>query len=173
MPAPKANKEVLRTVADTNLSSFFNIIAGELDQVKRLISEQLVSSSESVNALLEHISGRGGKMLRPALVLLAGKSCGHTTQTHIEIAAMVELIHAATLLHDDVIDEASHRRNTATVNTLWGNESAVLLGDFLLSKVFAMSARLQSPVITQVLSATTGRLRPPAHGTDRHIAHPR
>ncbi|MHC4708409.1 MAG: polyprenyl synthetase family protein [Planctomycetota bacterium] len=114
-------------MADTNLSSFFSIIAGELDQVKRLISEQLVSSSESVNALLEHISGRGGKMLRPALVLLAGKSCGHTTQKHIDIAAM-------------------------------GNESAVLLGDFLLSKVFAMSARLQSPVITQVLSDTAVRM---------------
>jgi octaprenyl-diphosphate synthase len=127
IPAPKANKGILRTVADTNLSSFFSIIAGELDQVKRLISEQLVSSSESVNALLEHISGRGGKMLRPALVLLAGKSCGHTTQKHIDIAAM-------------------------------GNESAVLLGDFLLSKVFAMSARLQSPVITQVLSDTAVRM---------------
>jgi octaprenyl-diphosphate synthase len=158
IPAPKANKGILRTVADTNLSSFFNIIAGELDHVKKRISEQLVSSSESVNALLEHINGRGGKMLRPALVLLAGKSCGHTTQKHIDIAAIVELIHAATLLHDDVIDEASHRRNTATVNTLWGNESAVLLGDFLLSKVFAMSASLQSPVITQVLSDTAVRM---------------
>ena len=158
MPTPKGNKGVLRTVVDTHLNTLLGIIAGELDQVKRLISEQLVSSSESVNALLEHISGRGGKMLRPALVLLAGKSCGHTTQTHIEMAAMVELIHAATLLHDDVIDEASHRRNTATVNTLWGNESAVLLGDFLLSKVFAMSASLQSPVITQVLSDTAVRM---------------
>jgi octaprenyl-diphosphate synthase len=142
----------------THLSTLFGIITGRLDQVKDCISGQLVSSSESVNLLLGHINSRGGKMLRPALVLLAGKSCGQITQTHIELAAMVEMVHAATLLHDDVIDGASNRRNTPTVNILCGNEKAVLLGDFLLSKVFAMNARLQSPVITQILSDTTVRV---------------
>ena len=145
-------------MAETHLSTLFDIIAGQLDQVKSRISEQLVSSNESINTLLGHINSRGGKMLRPAFVLLAGKSCGQITQTHIELAAMVEMVHVATLLHDDVIDEASHRRNTATVNMLCGNEKAVLLGDFLLSKVFAMNARLQSPVITQILSDTTVRV---------------
>ncbi len=140
------------------MGALLSLVNGQLDKVRKRISEQLFSSTESVNNLFEHINSRGGKMLRPALVLLAGKSCGHTTPMHIEIAAIVELIHTATLLHDDVIDEASHRRNAATVNTLWGNESAVLLGDFLLSKVFAMCAGLESPAIVQALSETTVRM---------------
>jgi len=158
MPTPERNETAQRTVADTHLSSLFSIISDELDQVKERISEQLTSSIESVNVLFEHISGRAGKMLRPALVLLAGKSCGRIVPRHIEIAAIVELIHAATLLHDDVIDGASHRRNAATVNTLWGNESAVLLGDFLLSKVFSMCAALETSAIIQALSDTTVRM---------------
>lgn len=158
MPAPKENKAVVRTAANTALGSPFNIITDELADVKKRIAEQLVSPNEAVNTLIEHITGRRGKMLRPALVLLAGKSCGHIVQTHIEIAAVVELIHAATLLHDDVIDGASHRRNAATVNTLWGNESAVLLGDFLLSKVFVMCTRLESPEVMRALSDTTVRM---------------
>lgn len=73
-------------------------------------------------------------MLRPGLVLLAGASCGRITGEHIRTAAVIEMIHNATLLHDDVIDEGQTRRGSPTINSLWGNESAVLLGDFLLGR---------------------------------------
>ena len=158
MPAPKENNTALQISTNLTLAGSLTIIEDELGQVKKLLARQLVASNESLNTMLGHIAARFGKMLRPALVLLAGKTCGRITQTHIKIAAIVELIHVATLLHDDVIDEASYRRNAPTVNTLWGNESAVLLGDFLLSKVFVMCARLESSQITQMLSDTAVRI---------------
>jgi len=158
MPTPEINKAASKTAVNTHLTSLFGIIKDQLEQARKCIAEQLVTSSEPLNDLCGHITARRGKMLRPALVLLAGECCGPTTQAHIDIATIVELIHTATLLHDDVIDEAQYRRNTATVNSLWGNESAVLLGDFLLSKVFAMCARLESPQIAQTLSDTAVRM---------------
>ena len=124
----------------------FGFISDELNQVKELINEQLAGWAEEgiVSRLVEHLKGGGGKMLRPGLVLLAGGGCGKITDEHIRIAAIVEMIHNATLLHDDVIDEGQKRRGESTVNSLWGNESAVLLGDFLLSRVFRMCADLES-----------------------------
>jgi octaprenyl-diphosphate synthase len=154
MHAPEMNKPTSETAINTHLASLFGIVADQLEQVRKCIVEQLNTSYKPLNDLCDHITARRGKMLRPALVQLAGKCCGPTTQTHIDIATIVELIHAATLLHDDVIDEARYRRNAATVNSLWGNESAVLLGDFLLSKVFVMCARLELPQIAQTLSDT-------------------
>lgn len=121
----------------------FALINNELDQVKMLINKQLADCSESVSRLLECVNTDGGKMLRPGLVLLAGGAVNKITDRHIRVAAIVEIIHNATLLHDDVIDEGKKRRGEPTVNSLWGNESAVLLGDFLLSRVFEMCADLE------------------------------
>jgi octaprenyl-diphosphate synthase len=122
----------------------FRLIDSQLSRVKELINEQLTSPAEvcDVNRLLKHVRGRSGKMIRPGLVLLAGGCCGKITDEHIQIAAIVEMIHCATLLHDDVIDEGQKRRGLPTINNLWGNEAAVLLGDFLLGRVFEMSAEL-------------------------------
>ncbi len=107
--------------------------------------------------MLECVSTRSGKMLRPGLVLLAGRCCGKITDEHIRVAAIVEMIHNATLLHDDVIDEGQKRRGLPTINSLWGNESAVLLGDFLLSRAFKMCAELE-PQVARVIAATAIRV---------------
>jgi len=135
----------------------FRIIDGQLSQVKELIDEQLTGSSEPVSQLLGTFSSCSGKMLRPGLVLLAGACCGKITDRHIRIASIVEMIHNATLLHDDVIDEGQKRRGLPTINSLWGNEFAVLLGDFLLSRVFKMCADLE-PQIAGVIAAATARV---------------
>ncbi len=148
----------------------FSLIDEQLSRVKELINEQStapactgVNSSASkgragdIDRLLEYVSSRGGKMIRPGLVLLAGGCCGKITDEHIRVAAIVEMIHNATLLHDDVIDEGQRRRGQPTINSLWGNESAVLLGDFLLSRVFKMCAELE-PRVAKVIAAAAIRI---------------
>jgi octaprenyl-diphosphate synthase len=136
------------------------LIDEHLSRVKELINEELTvpaasgsaagvhssaskSGAADINRLLEYVSSRSGKMIRAGLVLLAGRCCGKITDEHIRIAAIVEMIHHATLLHDDVIDEGQRRRGQPTINSLWGNESAVLLGDVLLSRVFKICAHLE------------------------------
>jgi len=130
-----------------------------LGQVGELIDKQLTVPAKAgdIKPLLECVSTRSGKMLRPGLVLLAGGCCGKITDEHIRVAAIVEMIHNATLLHDDVIDEGQKRRGLPTANSLWGNESAVLLGDFLLSRAFKMCAELE-PQVARVIAATAIRV---------------
>ncbi|MBN2315892.1 MAG: polyprenyl synthetase family protein [Sedimentisphaerales bacterium] len=137
----------------------FKLIAEPLNQVRRLIYQQLTTHQsciegltffpprhrpEEVNRLLEYINRRSGKMIRPGLVLLSGLCFGKVTDEHVRVAAIIEMMHNATLLHDDVIDEGRIRRGAPTINSLWGNETAVLLGDLLLSRIFTMSADLKS-----------------------------
>ena len=137
----------------------FRLIDEQLTRVKALINEQLTATAgeDSINRLLEYLSGRSGKMIRPGLVLLSGRCCCKITDEHICVAAIVEMIHNATLLHDDVIDEGQKRRGQATINSLWGNESAVLLGDFLLGRVFRMCAELK-PQVAKVIATAAVRL---------------
>jgi octaprenyl-diphosphate synthase len=139
----------------------FSLINSQLGQVKKLISEQLVAQAKTgdINRLLESrlVGTRSGKMLRPGLVLLAGASCGRITGEHIRVAAVIEMIHNATLLHDDVIDEGKTRRGLPTINSIWGNESAVLLGDFILGKVFRMCAELE-PWVGRTIAAAAVRV---------------
>jgi octaprenyl-diphosphate synthase len=136
----------------------FRVINDELGRVRELINEQLLCRHDEIGVgrLVERLNSCGGKMIRPGLVLLAGGAVGKITDKHIRIAAIMEMIHNATLLHDDVIDEGQSRRGRATVNSLWGNESAVLLGDFLLSKVFKMCAGLE-PKVVKIIAAATAR----------------
>ena len=125
----------------------FHCIGTELEEVRTRIQDLLQTTEAPIRDPLAHLMNRSGKMIRPALVLLAGKACNRFQKEHIELAAIVELIHTATLLHDDVIDQASVRRNRPCTNTLWGNTAAVLLGDFLLSRAFALGLRLNQPKI--------------------------
>jgi octaprenyl-diphosphate synthase len=136
----------------------FRLINDELGEVKELINEQLLCCPDEIGVvrLVEHLNSCGGKMIRPGLVLLAGGAVGKITGQHIRIAAIMEMIHNATLLHDDVIDEGQRRRGRATVNSLWGNESAVLLGDFLLSKVFKMCTDLE-PEVAKIIATAAAR----------------
>jgi len=135
----------------------FSIISEQLDDVKSLIGQQLCSHphTTAIEQLMQHIQAQSGKMLRPGLVLLSGLCSGNLTDEHVTVAAVFEIIHNATLLHDDVIDEADERRGQSTVNKLWGNESAVLLGDFLLSKVFDMSAELDEDISKSIAKAAS------------------
>ncbi len=144
------------------------LINSQLGQVKKLISEQLVAQAKTgdINRLLEYVNTRSGKMLRPGLVLLAGASCGRITGEHIRVAAVIEMIHNATLLHDDVIDEGKTRRGLPTINSIWGNESAVLLGDFILGRVFKMCAELE-PWVGRTIAAAAVRV---CEGELRQIA---
>jgi octaprenyl-diphosphate synthase len=142
-----------------------------LRQVRRLICESLQTrgARAELASFFDHLRAGSGKMLRPGMVLLTGECFGTLTEEHIQVSAMVEMIHHATLLHDDVIDEGCKRRGIPTANYLWGNESAVLLGDFLLSQVFRMAAELDSPV-AKILAQTVARV---CEGELRQTVHKR
>lgn len=163
-----ANTDISRSLPQSGIAAF-RLIDSELVQVKRLIDKQLAAGPDNseIARLLPTVST--GKMLRPGLVLLAGAACGKITDKHIRVAAIVEIIHNATLLHDDVIDEGQKRRGQPTVNALCGNESAVLLGDFLLSKAFRMCADLD-PHIIKIIAAAAART---CEGEMRQIAQRR
>jgi octaprenyl-diphosphate synthase len=135
----------------------FDTILEELACVKDLIEKQLLDCSGTVRKLVRYISFRKGKMVRPGLVLLSGHSIGDVTDKHILAAAVMEMIHNATLLHDDVVDEGKSRRGMPTLNHLKGNESAVLLGDFLLSRVFRMCVELDDGV-AHIIADSTARM---------------
>jgi octaprenyl-diphosphate synthase len=137
----------------------FTRIDSSLRRVNDLIHRSLSARDVAgeLSPLFDHLSVGTGKLIRPGLVLLAGECFGPVTEEHIRVAAMVEMIHHATLLHDDVIDDGHLRRGVPTVNRLWGNESAVLLGDFVLSRVFRMGADLDG-AIAKVIAQTAVRV---------------
>jgi octaprenyl-diphosphate synthase len=144
-----------------------SIIAQQLDQVSVIFERQLASDMSAVNKLCMHVEHYRGKMLRPTLVLLSGlASCGEAaasdgsilTENHRVLAAVVEMIHMATLVHDDVLDEADIRRRGATVNRLWGNETAVILGDYLISNAFHLCSTMGEPAINLALGDVTNTL---------------
>jgi len=157
--------------AHTDVSDNFQIVAKELKQVQTIIFEQTITlcDDDAVQRLVGSFNVRGGKMIRPALLLLCGACCGRITDRHIQTAAIMEILHNATLLHDDVIDEGQIRRGEATANRIYGNEAAVLLGDFLLSCAFKMCTSLESEII-KVISTTAARI---CEGELRQTIHKR
>jgi octaprenyl-diphosphate synthase len=112
--------------------------SGELELVERSMHEQLVSTSELVGVLGEHVLGSGGKRMRPALLLLVAELCGYMGPRRIQLGAAIELLHTATLLHDDVVDLSQMRRGRPSANALWGNRRAVLAGDFFYARASGM-----------------------------------
>ncbi|OHB60011.1 MAG: hypothetical protein A2167_03780 [Planctomycetes bacterium RBG_13_46_10] len=150
------HKDVTNGVPGRGFHSF-KLIEDSLDRVRDLINAQLAVSvnADEISRLIEYTNARSGKMLRPGLVLLAGSAVGQITDEHIRVAAIMEIIHNATLLHDDVIDEGQKRRGMPTINKLWGNESAVILGDFLLSRVLKMCPFLNPQALNMIAFAAT------------------
>ena len=120
-----------------------------------MILERLASDVVLVNQVARHIVAGGGKRLRPLLVILAARACGYAGQDHVTSAAVVEFIHTATLLHDDVVDGSSLRRGRDTANALFGNEASVLVGDFLYSRAFQMMVTLGEMRIMEVMADAT------------------
>ena len=132
----------------------FDTIKDLMDEVENQFHKELKPESNSLADLVSHISKYKGKRLRPALVLLSGKCVGNLVPQHIDLAVVVEMVHTATLVHDDIIDEASIRRHVETVNSKWGREISILFGDYLFSRGFTILSALDSQVATLLLSKT-------------------
>ncbi len=131
------------------------LVWGDLRSVDEVIRERLKSAVPLVDRVAEHIVSGGGKRLRPLLVVLAGRACGHEGRSHIEAAAFIEFIHTATLLHDDVVDGSSLRRGRHTANEVFGNPASVLVGDFVYSRAFQMMASLSSQPVMEIMADAT------------------
>lgn len=137
------------------LASVYAPIAGELAESERIFASELASRYGFVQQLADHAAEFGGKRLRPALVLLTGRACGGLTEEHPVLAAVVEMIHTATLVHDDILDESMVRRHSATINAEWGNETAVLLGDYLFSHAYHLAASLETTLACRWIGRAT------------------
>jgi len=124
-------------------------------EVDDTLRASLASDVPLVRQIGDYIIGSGGKRLRPALVLLASGACGHHGRDQYTLAAVIEMIHTATLLHDDVVDESSQRRGRATANAAFGNAAAVLVGDFLYSRAFQMMVALDRMPVLRIVSDAT------------------
>ena len=134
------------------------LVASDLAAVDREIRRQLESDVALVSQVGDYIIGAGGKRLRPLLVVLAARAAGATDSAHIPAAALIEFIHTATLLHDDVVDDSAKRRGRETANELFGNPASVLVGDFLYSRAFQMMAALESPAVIRVMADATNTI---------------
>ncbi|MGB9110185.1 MAG: polyprenyl synthetase family protein, partial [Telluria sp.] len=126
-----------------------------MEAVNGVIRQRLQSDVALVNQIAEYIIGAGGKRIRPVLVLLLANAYGYRGAGHHELAAVVEFIHTATLLHDDVVDESSMRRGRQTANAMFGNAASVLVGDYLYSRAFEMMTSLDNMRIMEILSRAT------------------
>src|SRR3954454_16187415 len=142
----------------TDLLGLVDCIAPQLAAVEKRFLAELNSDLACVNTLVKHVSRFRGKMLRPTLVLLTGKACGELSAAHAVIATVVEMVHMATLVHDDVLDEAELRRKGATINHLRGNEAAVLLGDYLISHSYHLCSSLSSQLASRTIARTTNQV---------------
>lgn len=136
-------------------NSIIQSISADMDAVNAVIRRQLYSDVPLVNQIAEYIISAGGKRIRPVLVLLVANAYGYRGTHHHDLAAVVEFIHTATLLHDDVVDESSMRRGRKTANALFGNAASVLVGDFVYSRAFQMMVSVKSMRVMQILADAT------------------
>lgn len=135
-----------------------DFLAADMQAVDSLIRTRLGSDVALVREVAEYIIGSGGKRLRPALVLLSAGACGYQGHHHHVLAAVVEFIHTATLLHDDVVDASELRRGATTANALFGNAASVLVGDFVYSRAFQMMVKVDNMRVMQVLADATNTI---------------
>ncbi|HTN33306.1 MAG TPA: octaprenyl diphosphate synthase [Marinobacter sp.] len=133
----------------------YSTVAEDFSRVNDLIIERLSSDVPLVEKIAQHIIESGGKRLRPLLVLLSSQAAGYNGHDHLKLAAVIEFLHTATLLHDDVVDTSDMRRGRSTANAQWGNAPSVLVGDFLYARAFEMMVELKSLPIMEVLSRAT------------------
>ena len=141
-----------------NINAIRELIADDMDSVNSLIIDRLSSDVVLINQIGHYIVNSGGKRLRPMIVLLAARALGYQENQHIDLAAVIEFIHTATLLHDDVVDESDMRRSRETANAVWGNAASVLVGDFLYSRAFEMMVAVDKMRVMEILSHATNRI---------------
>lgn len=127
----------------------------DMKAVDTHIHERLKSRIPAISELAAHIISSGGKRLRPTMVILAAKASGYTGDDHIKLAVIIEFVHTATLLHDDVVDESLKRRGEPTANSIWGNNLSVLVGDFLYSRAFEMMVEVGHMRVMELLAKAT------------------
>ena len=143
------------TPATIDFDSIKQLTAIDAIAVDQLIINELSSDVILINQMGRYIVGNGGKRLRPMLLLLAAKALGGVSDNHLVLAAVIEFIHTATLLHDDVVDESDLRRGKESANAVWGNAASVLVGDYLYSSAFEMMVRTGNMRVMEILSKTT------------------
>lgn len=141
-----------------NLEEIRTLTADDMSAVNDLILKRLHSDVVLINQVGAYIINSGGKRLRPMIVLLAAHCCGYKGNRHVDLAAIIEFIHTATLLHDDVVDGSDMRRDRETANAVWGNEASVLVGDFLYSRSFEMMVEVGQMSVMDILSSATNRI---------------
>jgi octaprenyl-diphosphate synthase len=141
-----------------DLNAIRRPVAEDRKAVDTLILRRLQSDVVLINQIGHYIVGSGGKRLRPLAVLLSARACGYTGDRHVDLAAIVEFIHTATLLHDDVVDGSERRRNRDTANVVFGNEASVLVGDFLYSRAFEMMVDVGSMRVMEIMAHATNRI---------------
>ncbi len=128
------------------------LVAEDMEAVNELILSRLGSDVSMIPDLATHLIDSGGKRLRPMLTLICARMCGYTGEDHVRLAASVEFMHTATLLHDDVVDESDLRSGQKTARLIWGNQASVLVGDFLLGRAFKMMVETKSLRALEILS---------------------
>lgn len=139
-------------------AALFAPIARDLEEVERVLRRTLEDARPGVDRLLAHLAHYKGKRLRPALLLLTAQACDKVAPAHHLLAAVVEMIHTATLVHDDVLDSAAVRRHVPTVNSLWGNQASILLGDYLFTHAFHLSSTLDDVRACRIIGESTNLL---------------
>ena len=138
-----------------SLSQLYAPIADDMKALDGVIRDRLYSDVVLIRQVAEYIIGSGGKRMRPAMVLFAAGAAGYQGTRHLELAAVIEFIHTATLLHDDVVDESDLRRGNKTANAMFGNAASVLVGDFLYTRAFQMMVGVESMRVMEVLADAT------------------
>ncbi|MBL1320270.1 MAG: octaprenyl diphosphate synthase [Methylophaga sp.] len=138
-----------------DIKSIYSLIEDDMSAVDAMIQSRLQSDVVLINQLGHYIINSGGKRLRPALAILCARACGYQGEQHHNLATIIEFIHTATLLHDDVVDNSDLRRGNETANSIWGNEASVLVGDFLYTRSFEMMVEMNSMPLMAILSHTT------------------
>ena len=149
----------LKKKVDNSYTELKNLVENRLDNVNQQIKYRLASEINLIHKMTDYHLKSGGKRIRPLLTLAAAKLCGYKDGNRdVNLAACVELIHNATLLHDDVIDNSELRRGNKTSNSIWGNQSSILVGDYLFSRCFEMIVEDGSEEILKLLSSTSSRI---------------
>ncbi|VVC76318.1 Octaprenyl-diphosphate synthase [Aquicella siphonis] len=137
------------------LESIRSLVSEDLQSTDRFIISRLESNIPMVKDVIEYVLTCGGKRVRPLVLLLSARALNHQGQKHIDLAAVIELIHTATLLHDDVVDDSTLRRGHKTANTIWGNDTSVLVGDFLYSRAFQIVVDIKHDTVLDIFAKAT------------------
>jgi octaprenyl-diphosphate synthase len=146
------------TTSPRSTSHLFAPITRDLEHVERIYSDTIANSKPAIGRMLDHLNNYRGKRLRPSLLLLTAHACGSVSRNHHILGAVVEMVHTATLVHDDVLDEAAVRRHVPTVNDGWGNKASILLGDYLFTHAFHLTSTTGEARACEIIGEATNRV---------------